>query len=104
MWLDAVRVCPENLVCRILVGWYDLSMTKAKIAITLPEEQLARVKQAVQRGDAGSVSAYIVQALSEKEQVESLSALVDQLIAEHGEPSRRAKAWARKAISRKPKA
>ncbi|HEY3668862.1 MAG TPA: hypothetical protein VGL19_22850 [Polyangiaceae bacterium] len=75
-------------------------MTAAKIAITLPREQLAKAHRAVRSGQASSVSGYIALALSEKEQRESLRALVDELKAEHGEPNKSEVAWAKRALSR----
>jgi len=82
--------CPE----------YDSGMTTAKIAITLPREQLAKVKRAVRSGEASSVSGYIAGALEEKEQRESLRALVDDLKAQHGAPNKREVAWAKRALAR----
>jgi Arc/MetJ-type ribon-helix-helix transcriptional regulator len=75
-------------------------MTAAKIAITLPREQLAKVQRAVKSGEASSVSGYIASALAEKEQRESLRALVDELKFEHGEPNSREVAWAKRALAR----
>lgn len=82
--------------------WYDSGMTAAKIAITLPQEQLARVKRAVRTGAAESVSGYIAAVLAEHEQRESLDRLVQDLIQEHGEPSKKERAWARNALGRRP--
>lgn len=79
---------------------YDSGLTAAKIAITLPREQLAKVQRAVTSGEASSVSGYIALALAEKEQRESLRALVDDLKAEHGAPNKREVAWAKRALSR----
>lgn len=79
---------------------YDNGMTAAKIAITLPREQLAKVQRAVRSGEARSVSGYIAGALAEKEQRESLRALVDDLKAEHGAPNKREVAWAKRALAR----
>ncbi len=75
-------------------------MTAAKIAITLPREQLRRVKVAVRRGQASSVSAYIVRALSQQDREESLAALLLDLAKEHGEPTAKEKAWARRVLGR----
>jgi Arc/MetJ-type ribon-helix-helix transcriptional regulator len=80
---------------------YDASMTAAKIAITLPEEQLARVRRAVRDGRAASVSGYIHQALAEQERRESLDSLVRDLIAAHGEPTQSEVAWAKRALARR---
>jgi Arc/MetJ-type ribon-helix-helix transcriptional regulator len=76
-------------------------MTAAKIAITLPREQLAKAHRAVRLGQASSVSGYIVDALLEKEQRESLRALVDDLKAEHGEPNKQEIAWAKRALAQR---
>jgi Arc/MetJ-type ribon-helix-helix transcriptional regulator len=81
--------------------WYDSGMTAMKIAITLPEQQLVRVRRAVRAGRADSVSGYISRVLAEQEREESLSEIVRDLIAEHGEPSREDKAWARRVLSRR---
>ena len=78
---------------------YDAGMTAAKIAITLPREQLAKAKRAVRAGQASSVSGYIVGALLEKEQRDSLRALVEDLKAEHGVPNEREVAWAKRVLS-----
>jgi hypothetical protein len=76
-------------------------MTVAKIAITLPERQLARVRSVVRSGGADSVSGYITRVLEEQEQEESLRDIVRDLISEHGEPSREERAWAKRALSRR---
>ena len=46
------------------------------------------------------MSGYIAGALSEKEQRESLRALIDELKAEHGTPNKREVAWAKRALAR----
>jgi hypothetical protein len=76
-------------------------MTAAKIAISLPPAQLARVRRAVRSGQAESVSGYIVRVLEEHEERESLQRLVDDLIAEHGKPTKADQAWARRALARR---
>jgi Arc/MetJ-type ribon-helix-helix transcriptional regulator len=78
--------------------WYDTGMTTTKIAITLPEEQLARVNRAVKAGRADSVSGYITRALVEQEREESLRSLVRDLIAQHGEPTQQEKLWAKRVL------
>jgi hypothetical protein len=62
-------------------------MTKSKIAITLPKDQLARVHQEVRAGRANSVSGYIARVLAEHEKSESLRALLRDLIEQHVEPT-----------------
>lgn len=78
-------------------------MTAAKIAITLPEEQLRLVKNAVKRGRAASVSEYIQRALSEQNREESLEVLVHDLVARFGEPTKADEAWARRALGKRPR-
>ncbi|HVJ15586.1 MAG TPA: hypothetical protein VM686_09095 [Polyangiaceae bacterium] len=75
-------------------------MTAAKIAITLPPEQLAKAQQAVRRGRARSVSAYISQALAAQDRADTLQVLVGELVREHGEPTRSEEAWARRVLKR----
>jgi len=90
----------RSKVAQAGLPWYDSSMTAAKIAITLPREQLAKVRHAVRSGQASSVSGYIAGALAEKEQRESLRALLAELKAEHGEPTKREVSWAKRALAR----
>ena len=77
---------------------------EVKIAITLPEEQVARVRRAVRAGLADSVSGYITRALSEQERRESLNAIVRDLIAEYGEPRQKEITWAKRALARRNRA
>jgi Arc/MetJ-type ribon-helix-helix transcriptional regulator len=78
-------------------------MTAAKIAISLPAPLLAKVRGAVKRGRAGSVSAFVTQAVERRVQEDSLQSLLNDLIAEHGEPTKADEAWARRVLSRKRK-
>jgi Arc/MetJ-type ribon-helix-helix transcriptional regulator len=81
----------------------------AKITISLPQEQVEQVRAAVAHGEAASVSGYISAALASslavselgqaREGEDSLAELVAELIAEHGEPSAEAYAWADKVLS-----
>jgi len=76
-------------------------MTAAKIAITLPSEQLALVKLAVRDGRADSVSGYIARAVARQAREESLGALLADLTRQHGTPSRKARAWARRVLAKR---
>jgi Arc/MetJ-type ribon-helix-helix transcriptional regulator len=78
---------------------YDAGMTRSKIAISLPKEQLARVHQEVRAGRADSVSGYIAQVLEEHEKRESLRALLRDLIEQHGEPDAKDIKWAERALA-----
>jgi Arc/MetJ-type ribon-helix-helix transcriptional regulator len=95
------------------MAWYDTGMTSvAKITVSLPQEQVRQVRDAVARGEAASVSGYVSVALEdalarshlELEQrdgvgEDSLAELVAELVAEHGEPSAEDYAWADKVLS-----
>lgn len=61
-------------------------MTKAKIAITVSRETLARAKKAVKAGDAASVSAFFEEAVQKRYTREEAVAWLDQLIEESGGP------------------
>lgn len=77
---------------------YDSGMTRSKIAISLPKEQLARVHRQVRAGRADSVSGYIARVLAEDEKRESLQDLLRDLIEQHGEPAARDIKWAERAL------
>ena len=81
--------------------WYDNSMTMAKIAITLPKHQLARVHQEVRAGRADSVSGYIAGVLAEQERRDSLRTLLRDLIKQHGEPAPEDIQWAERMLPRR---
>jgi Arc/MetJ-type ribon-helix-helix transcriptional regulator len=80
---------------------YDPGMTTSKLAISLPSEQLARVRREVRAGRANSVSGYIAQVLAKQEKQEFLRALLRDLIEQHGEPSAKDKKWAERALARR---
>ena len=60
--------------------------TTEKIAISLPRQIAERTRQAVRRGRASSVSAYIAAALEEKTKLDDLGALLAEMLAESGGP------------------
>jgi Arc/MetJ-type ribon-helix-helix transcriptional regulator len=57
-----------------------------KIAVSLPKHLAQRARQAVRRGRASSVSAYVASALEEKVKLDDLAALLDEMLAESGGP------------------
>ncbi len=84
---------------------YDAGMTKvAKITISLPPEQAEQARAAVDRGEAPSVSSYISAALvavapkDDSAKKDTLADLVADIIAEDGEPSPDAYAWADRVL------
>jgi Arc/MetJ-type ribon-helix-helix transcriptional regulator len=76
-------------------------MTSEKIAITLPDEQLAAARQAVAAGRAASVSAYISQALA-RDADEEFSEDIAESYAEAGEPADEDEAWAPLGLDPEP--
>ena len=78
---------------------YDSSMTRSKIAISLPKDQLVRVHREVKAGRADSVSGYIAQVLAEHEKRESLRTLLRDLIGQYGEPAAKDIKWAERALA-----
>ena len=61
-------------------------MTKAKIAITVSRETLARAKKAVKDGDAASVSAFFEESVQKRMTREEGVAWLDSLLEESGGP------------------
>ena len=78
---------------------YDVSMTRLKIAISLPKDQLARVHREVRAGRADSVSGYIAHALEEQGKRESLQALLRDLTEQYGKPAAKDIKWAERALA-----
>lgn len=89
------------MLAKEAAGRYDFGMTAAKIAITLPRAQLAEVQLAVREGRADSVSGYISRAVARQAREESLAVLLDDLTKQHGKPSRKAQAWARRVLGKR---
>ena len=77
---------------------YDSGMTRSKIAISLPMDQLARVHREIRAGQADSVSGYIARVLVEQEKRESLRTLLRDLIEQHGKPTPEDVRWAKRML------
>jgi Arc/MetJ-type ribon-helix-helix transcriptional regulator len=78
------------------------SMTRQKIAITLPEEQVAAARQAVAEGRAASVSAFISHALARRDADEDLAETITEIYAETGQPTEEDRLWARRVLGLEP--
>jgi hypothetical protein len=63
-----------------------VGMTTRKIAITVPEETLAKAQRAVKAGKAKSLSAYISRAMEDKQALDDLGSLLTELLRESGGP------------------
>ena len=62
------------------------SMTKSKIAITLPPDLVACARRAVRETRAASVSAYVAAALEEKSKLDDLGGMLNEMLAATGGP------------------
>lgn len=104
--LDVSRLI---LDLRIVAGYagttlrYDVGMTRLKIAISLPKDQVARVHREVRAGRADSVSGYIARVLAEDERRESLKVLLRDLIQQYGKPGREDVKWAKRVLAPRPR-
>ena len=74
-------------------------MTRSKIAISLPKEQLVKVHREVRAGRANSVSGYIAQVVAKHQRGEPLRALLRDLIKQYGEPAAKDVKWAERALA-----
>jgi Arc/MetJ-type ribon-helix-helix transcriptional regulator len=88
----------KSLLGRKAVAGMISSMTREKIAITLPEEQVAAARQAVAEGRAASVSAYISQALARRNADEEMFETIAEIYAENGQPTEEDRLWARRVL------
>ena len=74
-------------------------MTRSKIAISLPKDQLARVHREIRAERADSVSGYIARVLAEHERRESLRMLPRDLIDQYGKLAAEGNRWAQRALT-----
>ena len=77
---------------------YAVGVTK--IAVSLPDEQVAAIKRAVASGRARTVSSFISEAVERAQKEDSLAAVLADLDRELGEPSEQAQAWAQAELRR----
>lgn len=78
-------------------------MTTAKIAVSLPEEVLRRARRAIRRGRAPSMSAYVAAALEQKNRLDDLDELLEEMLAETGGPmTAKERQWAYRLLQGKP--
>jgi hypothetical protein len=75
-------------------------MSTTKVAFTIQTGTLVLAKKAVKKGRAKSLSAFVNDALEEKVQRDQLAEVLDQMDARHGAPSKAARAWAKRVLSR----
>ena len=75
-------------------------MSTAKVALSIPEDVLEDARREVAAGRAKSLSAFVSAAMDEKLRRDELTAILDAMDAEHGRPSKAARAWARRVLGR----
>jgi hypothetical protein len=80
-----------------VVCWYARGMT-TKIAISLPDGLVAAAREAVDRGESASVSAFVAKTIQQHGRHEDLSDLLAEMAAEAGAPTAADRAWARGAL------
>lgn len=78
-------------------------MTKVKIAVSLPADQVTAARRAVAEGSAPSVSAYVSNALERYTERSELTRYLDELDEKYGPPGREAEAWASEVLRRAEK-
>ena len=94
--------CDHIALGRKVIGGMITSMTREKIAITLPEEQVAAARRAVAEGRAASVSGYISQALARRSADEDMLEVIAEIYAESGQPTEEDRLWARRVLGLEP--
>ena len=61
-------------------------MTVAKVTVSLPEDLVRRARNAVERGEAASLSAYVASAVAARLDEHDLDDLLDAALASTGGP------------------
>jgi hypothetical protein len=69
-----------------------------KIAVSIPKDVLERAKVRVAIGRAKNLSALVSEALDERLRRDELGEILDAMDAEHGPPSKSARAWAKRVL------
>ena len=73
-------------------------MNRSKIAVSVPSRLVTKVRRAVARGRAASVSAYVTQAIEARTQNDEMLDLLEQMDRAHGKPNAEATRWARQVL------
>ncbi len=69
-----------------------------KIAVSLPDAQVAAARRAVAEGRAPSVSAYVARAIADRLEYDDVAALLETMSAVGGPPTDDDRRWARQAL------
>jgi Arc/MetJ-type ribon-helix-helix transcriptional regulator len=69
-----------------MLGGMISGMTAAKIAVSIPESVVKRVRHAVVKGRAPSVSAYVTTALENQVRLDELEDMLEEMLERSGGP------------------
>ncbi len=69
-----------------------------KIAVSLPDELVAAAREAVDRGESASVSAFVAKTIQQHGRHTDLADLLEEMSAEAGTPTAADRTWARAAL------
>jgi hypothetical protein len=73
-------------------------MNAAKVALSMPADVLRLAKKEVSAGRAKSLSSFVAEAVDEKLRRDELTAILDAMDLQHGKPTKRATAWAKRVL------
>ncbi len=77
-----------------------MSMATVKVTVTLQEEQLAEIRELVDRGQASSVSGYVQSAVCDSlDVVEGWKQMLSEVLEEHGPPTEAEQRWLDEAMA-----
>lgn len=79
---------------------YDESMTRAKVAVTIPADVLKQAREQVKAGRAKSLSALVTDAVEEKVRRDQLLEILDEMDVTFGRPSKEDERWAKRVLKR----
>jgi Arc/MetJ-type ribon-helix-helix transcriptional regulator len=69
-----------------------------KIAVSLPDDQVAAARRAVAEGRAPSVSAYVARAIADRLDYDDVASLLETMASAGGLPTDDDRRWARQAL------
>ena len=75
-------------------------MSSAKVAQSMPSEVLRLAKKEVAAGRAKSLSSFVAEAVDEKLRRDELTAILDAMDGEHGNPTKAATVRAKRVLKR----
>ena len=74
--------------------------TVTKVTITVPSRLVRKLRRGVAAGKARSLSAYVTDAIEKEIDRDDDQAVLDEILAEHGEPTPAEEAWVADALQK----